>query len=142
MLQKRIDIGYIAIGTAIASVAMNKGTVVVIQYVGGVEKAIPCALSTTAGVKGFAFKTVRNDEGTYKDNDTIAIGERMTVCSLVRGNVWATTEFTGAFVAGDKLAIVDGKLVAVAAGVAMFEVVETEAAGRVYTDALLNVRVL
>lgn len=142
MLQKRIDHGYIPIGTAIASVDMKKGTVVVIQYVNGVETAIPCLLSTTVGVKGFAFLTVRDDEGTYKDNDTILAGARMVVCSLVRGNVWATTEFTGTLAIGDKLAVVDGKIVAVGAGEALFEAVETEAAGYVYTDALLNVRVL
>ena len=145
MLQKRINKNSIAYGQAIAGVDLTKGALVQLTFVAGVETAGLPASVAAGVVRGFAFNTVRDDEGTYKANDVIKAGSRMVVYTLAKDDVWATSEFTaGTIAVGDKVTFsTGGKIVGIAASEpALFVVTDIEAAGSAYEDALLNVRVL
>lgn len=146
MLQKRIDNGSIPYGTAIAGEAIVKGSLVKIVITDGVETAMLVDAAEEALAVGFAYKVVTSDLGTIKDNDTIALGERFVIYTLVKNNVWATTQFVAnaGLIAGASCSIAnDGKIkIYEATEVARFVVFQLQAAGEAYTDALLNVRVL
>lgn len=145
MLQKRIDENTIPYGSAIAGADLVKGTLVQITYVDGVETANKPASVAAGVVRGFAFLTIRDDEGTYKTNDTIKAGSRMVVQTLAKDDVWATTEFvpTSLTVGGKATYNTDGKICAIATSEpALFEVEEIETAANYYTDKLITVRVL
>lgn len=146
MLQKRIDNGSIPYGTAIAGEAIVKGSLVKITLVDGVETAWLADATEFADVLGFAYKVVTTDEGTIKSNDTIALGERLVVYTLVKNNVWATTQFVAdaGLVAGALATIADDGKIKIKAteDTARFVVFQLQAAGEAYNDAMLNVRVL
>lgn len=145
MLQKRINKGSIPYGGAVAGVDLVKGTLVQLTFVDGVETAAKPASVAAGVVDGFAFLTVRDDEGTYQTNDTIKTGTRMVVHTLAKGDEWATTEFvaTSLTVGGKATFNTDGKICAIATSEpALFEVLEIESAANYYADKLITVRVL
>lgn len=146
MLQKRIDNGSIAYGTAIAGENIVKGSLVRLVTVAGVEKAMLCTVLTQADAVGFAYTPVATDLGTIKDNDIIKIGKRLIIYTLNTGNVWATTQFTPdvGLIAGAFCSIADdGKIkLKIGAEISRFVVFQLQNAGEAYNDAMLNVRVL
>lgn len=146
MLQKRIDNGSIAYGTAIAGEDIVKGRLVKLVVADGVEKAMLVDEADEASAVGFAYTPVRTDLGTIKDNDTIKSGSRFVIYTLVANNVWATSEFIAdvGLVAGAECSIADDGKIQLKTGVEVsrFVVFQLQSAGEAYTDALLNVRVI
>lgn len=145
MLQKRINKNSIPYGLAVAGVELTKGALVELTYVAGVATAILPSSVAAGKVYGFAFNTVRDDEGTYKTKDKIPAGARLVIYSLEQHDEWATSEYVaGTIAVGDKVTFATtGKIVGIAASEpALFVVTDIEAAGSAYEDALLNVRVL
>ena len=121
MLQKRIDLGSIPFGLYKAKDDLVKGRLVKFNH----EKAEVEYATSDDDAVGFATLYIDTPEGATKDHDTIKKGARTVVYTLVKNNVWATTEVDGidTLKAGDKLkASADGKL---AKGEGKFVVVST-----------------
>jgi len=146
MLQKRIDNGSIPYGLAVAGEDIVKGSLVKLTVVGGVEKAVFADATDGANMFGFAYNTIKTDEGSIKTNDTIKTDERLVVYTLHAGNTWATTQYVddAGLVAGALATIADDGKIKIKGELdtAYFVVVEEQAAGVAYTDALLTVRIL
>lgn len=153
MLQKRRDLASIPDGLGVTATAMVKGTAVVRKIVNGViTYAKPSTLAEAQDIYGFI--TLRIDDNDHPDKfyDTIEAGKKATVYTWVKNNEWATTEFVGTLVAGDKCAIDfteanAGKVrkldtVTNPTEVALLEVVSVSPAKSGYIDSLLTVKVL
>lgn len=143
MLQKRIDIGSIPYGTAVAGEDITKGALVYLSVVDGVEVA-KLADTTNAPV-GFAYRTIRDEDNAQKAHDVIKSGERLVIYTLNKNNVWGTSVFT----ASDSLVKgayanpgAGGTIEYTASDNAMFEVFEVHPANTVWNDAMIDVRVL
>ena len=146
MLQKRIDTGSIPFGLAVAGEDIVKGSAVVVKNVEGVLTATyPTTADEAKAVKGFATLRIDTKEGADKDHDVIKKGQRLVIYTLVKDNMWATTQFTGVIAAGDGLAVGyetgdKGKLRKIKdLEVAQFEAYEKFEAGAGYTDEMLEV---
>ena len=141
MLQKRRDLGTMPDGLMKTSVELTKGMIVQRKLVDG-EYVI--ALPED-GKAVYGFVTLRDDEAVYKVShyDTIPVGVRAVVYTLVKDNEWATDQFTGDLKIGDKVkAGTDGKLVAASDTDALFEVIGVSKAMAGYEFPLVTVKVL
>lgn len=110
MLQKRIDLGSIPFGLYKTKDEMVKGRLVKFNQK---DELLEYA---TKDDEANAFVTLRietNAGGDIKDHDKIAKGVRAVAYTLVKDNVWSTTEVDGidALKVGDKLTCgAEGKL--------------------------------
>lgn len=154
MLQKRIDLGSQPYGLAIAGEDIVKGSAVFVKVVAGELKAFyPTTEAEANDVKGFATRRVETAFGSDKEHDVIKAGQRFTIQTLVKDNIWATSQFVGTpaketgLVVGFTDATDKGKLRARTAGEVTasrpvkFTVFELGTAGSGYTDALVEVNV-
>lgn len=150
MLHKRIDLGSIPWGLAIAGENIVKGSAVVIKLEDGEHKAyLPTTADEADAVKGFATFRIETVEGADKDHDVIKAGQRFTIYTLVKSNMWATSEFVGELVAGDELVVAHtgddkGKLRKVTSPAdddreTLFTVFDVAGAGEGYTDPMIEV---
>jgi hypothetical protein len=157
MLLRRIDDESTAFGLAIAGEDILKGSAVVTKVVAGVLTAfLPTTQAEADSVKGFATFRIDTPIGSDKEHEVIKSGTRLVIYTLVKMNMWGTTEFIGEPVAGDQLVVgftagTDaGKLRAITAGEvtasrkAQFEVYNTETGklgmlGWGYEDPIINV---
>lgn len=154
MLQKRIDTGSIPYGLAIAGEDMKKGSAVVTKIVSGVLKALrPTTEAEANAVKGFVTYRVEDVSGACTTHDTIKSGQRCVIYTLVKNNMWGTTEFAGTPAAGNELVVGydtedKGKLRAktteeiAASRASQFKVYAAQDAGAGYTEAMIDVEVL
>jgi len=157
MLQKRIDLGSQPYGLAIAGEDIVKGSAVIVKLDSGVWTAfLPTTQAEADAVKGFATYRMEDEFGADTAHDTILEGSRLVIYTLVKDNMWATTQFDGTLVAGDEL-VVDyssdhkgslRKLTTtattgeVATGRAVqFVVYSAQSAGAGYTSGMVNVTV-
>lgn len=151
MLQKRIDFTSIPYGFAIAGEDLTKGDAVIIKIEAGVEKAYrPTTQAEADAVLGFVTFRIEEQGKADKDFDVLKAGSRVVIYTLVKNNMWATTQFIGALVKGDQL-VVDftptdkGKLRKITAGEitatrkVQFELFDKQDAGSGYTDAMAEV---
>ncbi|MBU5669651.1 hypothetical protein KQI68_07330 [Peptoniphilus sp. MSJ-1] len=110
MLSKRIDLGSIPFGLYKTKDEMVKGRLVKFNQKDGLLEY------ATSDDEANAFVTLRietNAGGDIKDHDKIKKDTRAVAHTLVKDNVWATTEVEGidALKVGDKLTCgADGKL--------------------------------
>lgn len=110
MLQKRIDLGSIPFGLYKTKDEMVKGRLVKFNQK---DELLEYA---TKDDEANAFVTLRietNAGGDIADHDKIAKGVRAVAYTLVKDNIWSTTEVTGidALKVGDKLTCgAEGKL--------------------------------
>ncbi|WP_336786946.1 hypothetical protein [Paenibacillus sp. MMO-177] len=149
MLQKRIDLGSQPFGLAIAGEDIVKGSAVVVKTVGGVLKAfLPTTAAEADAVKGFATFRIEESGGADKDFDVIKKDKRLVIYTLVKDNMWGTTQFVGTPAADTDLVVGyeadKGKLRAHKATgedtrPALFSAYEVNAAGAGYTDAMIDV---
>lgn len=158
MLQKRIDKGSIPWGLAILGEDVVKGSAVCVKIDSGVLKAYyPATQAEADAVKGFATYRFEKSEGADKDYEIMKAGTRVVIYTLVKDNMWGTTQFSGTVAVGDELVVGyetndKGKLRRktttaqtgeVATGRAsQFTVFAKNDAGTVYTDAMIDVEVL
>lgn len=150
MLQKRIDLGSQPFGLAIAGEDIVKGSAVIVKTVNGeLHALLPKTEEEAKSVKGFATFRIETIEGGDKDHDVIKKGKRLVIYTLVKDNMWATTEFVGTVAQDQELTVgfsagVDaGKLRAITGSeVAQFRVYDTSNAGEGYTDAMVDVFVV
>ncbi|MGE6227625.1 hypothetical protein [Paenibacillus chitinolyticus] len=153
MLQKRIDLGSQPFGLAIAGEDIVKGSAVIVKNDKGVLKAFyPATASEADGVKGFATYRIETQEGSDKEHDLIKKGTRLVVYTLVKDNMWATTQFVGTpaqdaklvvgYEAADKGKLREKKATGEDARPALFTVYEVNSAGSGYTDSMIEVFVL
>lgn len=141
MLQKRRDLNSMPDGLMKASVELTKGMIVQRKLVDG-EYVI--ALPET-GAPVYGFVTLRDDEAVYKlsSYDKIEKGKRAVVYTLVKDNEWATDQFEGSLVIGDKVAAgTNGKLVKASGDEAIAEVIGVSKAMAGYEFPLVTVKVL
>lgn len=149
MLQKRIDTGSIPYGLATFQEDVVKGMAVCTKFVDGQEVAyLPSTQEEADAVCGFATYRIEFEDKSDVDYEVLKAGKKYTIYTLVKNNVWGTTEFVGDVKVGDKL-VVDyqdnkGKLVPVADSgrTPQFEVVRVQPAGTIFTKAMIDVRVL
>ena len=150
MLQKRIDLGSIPFGLAVAGEDIVKGSAVVVKVDNGVLKAFyPSTADEADSVKGLATFRIEAAEGADKDHDVIKAGKPVVIYTLVKDNMWATTQFVGTPAKGDELVVGfeaadKGKLrVKKATGEegrkSQFVVYEVAAAGAGYSDPMVEV---
>lgn len=149
MLQKRIDLGSQPFGLAVAGEDIVKGSAVVVKVVDGELKAFyPTSVDEADEVKGFATFRIESSEGADKDHDVIKKGQRFTIYTLVKDNMWATSQFIGTPAKGAELVVGYGeddkgklrvKSAEEADRNAQFTVYEVGTAGAGYTDALIDV---
>lgn len=110
MLQKRIDLGSIPFGLYKTKDEMVKGRLVKFNQK---DETLEYA---TSDVDANAFVTLRietNAGGDIADHDKIAKGKKAVAYTLVKDNIWGTTEVEGidTVKVGDKLTCgADGKL--------------------------------
>lgn len=110
MLQKRIDLGSIPFGLYKTKDEMVKGRLVKFNQKDGVLEY------ATSDAEANAFVTLRIETdagGDVKDHDKIAKDVRAVAYTLVKDNIWSTTEVDGidSLNIGDKLTCgADGKL--------------------------------
>lgn len=150
MLQKRRDLGSIPDGLCATAVEMTKGRAVIKKFnssTGVYELALPSTAEEAADIYGFVTLRIDEKEYTDKHHDVIPAGKKAVAYTLVANNEWATSEFVGELVIGDKLCVEysgadAGKLKKADADTALFEVVRTTPAMGGYEDALIDVRVL
>lgn len=154
MLQKRIDLGSQPFGLAIAGEDLVKGTAVVLKNEGGQMKAYaPATQGEADAVVGFVTFRIEEAGGADKDFDVIKAGKRLVVYTLVKNNMWGTTQFVdhenvkaGAGLVVDFSAENKGKLrlptpTTEDARPRLFEVYAKNVAGAGYTDAMVDVLV-
>ena len=106
MLQKRRDLASIPDGLGVTAAEITKGRAVVRKFVDGVYTyAVPASADEAADVYGFI--TLRIDDNMHADKhyDVIPAGKKAVVYTLVKNNEWATSEFVGSPVKGDKMAV-------------------------------------
>lgn len=154
MLQRRIDLGSIPYGLAVAGEDIVKGSAVVTKFDNGVLKAFyPTTQAEADAVKGFATYRIEDVIGNDKDYDVIKAGQRLVIYTLVKDNMWATTQFVAPVNQGDELVVGfdaddKGKLRTKTAGelsanrASQFKVYNVSNAGEGYTDAMIDVEVL
>jgi hypothetical protein len=157
MLQKRIDLGSQPFGLAIAGEDIVKGSAVVVKVVDGELKAfLPTTEAEANAVKGFATFRIEEEGKADKDFDVIKAGKRLVIYTLVKDNMWATTEFTGTLSADDNLVVGYDATTAKDAGilralseaevtakrVPQFKVFASNEAGNCYSEAMVEVFVL
>lgn len=150
MLQRRIDIASIPHGLAVLEEDVVKGMAVCTKFVDGREVAfLPTNEEEAGSVLGFATYRIEHQDKSDVDYDTLKAGKKCTIYTLVKNNVWGTTEFEGDLAVGDELVVsfdaeTKGKLVAVGASgrTPQFEVVRVQAAGTIFTSPMIDVRVL
>lgn len=110
MLQKRIDLGSIPFGLYKTKDEMVKGRLVKFNQK---DETLEYA---TSDADANAFVTLRietNAGGDIADHDKIAKGKKAVAYTLVKDNIWGTTEVDGiaTLAIGDKLTCgTDGKL--------------------------------
>lgn len=110
MLQKRIDLGSIPFGLYKTKDEMVKGRLVKFNHKDGLLEY------ATKDDEATAFVTLRietNAGGDIKDHDKIAKDKKAVAYTLVKDNIWSTTEVEGidTLQVGDKLTCgADGKL--------------------------------
>lgn len=110
MLQKRIDLGSIPFGLYKTKDEMVKGRLVKLNQK---DETLEYA---TSDADANAFVTLRietNAGGDITDHDKIAKGKKAVAYTLVKDNIWGTTEVEGidTVKVGDKLTCgADGKL--------------------------------
>lgn len=110
MLQKRIDLGSIPFGLYKTKDEMVKGRLVKFNQK---DETLEYA---TSDADANAFVTLRietNAGGDIADHDKIAKGKKAVAYTLVKDNIWGTTEVEGidTIKVGDKLTCgADGKL--------------------------------
>ena len=110
MLQKRIDLGSIPFGLYKTKDEMVKGRLVKFNHKDGLLEY------ATKDDEATAFVTLRidtRDGGDIADHDKIAKDKKAVAYTLVKDNIWSTTEVEGIDAAqvGDKLTCgADGKL--------------------------------
>lgn len=110
MLQKRIDLGSIPFGLYETKDEMVKGRLVKLNQK---DRLLEYA---TSDAEANAFITLRiedNTGGDIADHDKIKKGVKAVAYTLVKDNIWGTTEVEGidALKVGDKLTCgADGKL--------------------------------
>lgn len=110
MLQKRIDLGSIPFGLYKTKDEMVKGRLVKFNHKDGLLEY------ATKDDEATAFVTLRidtRDGGDIADHDKIAKDKKAVAYTLVKDNIWSTTEVEGidAVQVGDKLTCgADGKL--------------------------------
>lgn len=141
MLAKVRDLGSMPDGLMKASVELTRGMIVQRKLVDG---AYVIALPE-AGASVYGFVTLREDESIYARSyyDTIEVGKRAVVYTLVKDNEWATDQFTGTLNIGDKVeAGTDGKLVKATGDEAIAEVIGVAKAGAGYEKATVIVKIL
>lgn len=155
MLQKRIDLGSIPYGLAIAGEDLTKGDAVIVKVNSGVLKAYrPTTQAEADAVMGFVTFRIEEEGKADKDFETLKAGKRVVIYTLVKNNQWATTQFVGTPALGDNLVVgytaeTDaGKLRALTAGEVtaqrkpMFRTYARYTAGQGYTDPMVEVDVL
>lgn len=157
MLHKRIDNGSIPFGLAIAGEDLVKGSAVVVKRTGnganGLEAFYPTTQAEADSVKGFATFRIESIEGNDKDFDVIKKGSWVVIYTLVKDNMWGTTQFVSGVVAGDNVAVGfgdtdKGKIRKLTAGEvtasrkALAQVDYVYSAGEGYTDPMVDVTIL
>lgn len=154
MLQKRIDLGSQPFGLAIAGEDIVKGSAVVVKLTDGEWKAfLPTSEAEANSVKGFATFRIEENGKADTEFDIIKSGKRLVIYTLVKDNMWGTTEFTGTIADGTKLVVGYetgdfGMLRPLTAGEIsasrkpQFEVYAMTDAGEGYTEAMIDVTVL
>lgn len=133
MLLKRIDLGSIPVGFYKAGEDIVKGRAVVVRD----NEVYHCATADEAkNPLGFATLVIDTKEGgDIADHDVIKKGKPVVVYTIVKNNMWGTTEFVGDLKVGDKLAVDysegnEGKLIkATAEDTAIAEVFDFSKAG-------------
>lgn len=106
MLQKRVDLGSIPYGLAVAGEDLVKGSAVVVKVESGVLKAYcPTTQAEADSVKGFVTYRMEHEEGADKDYETLKAGSRVVIYTLVKNNMWGTTQFSGTLSVGDALVV-------------------------------------
>lgn len=132
MLVKRIDSGSIPVGLYEAGEDLVKGRAVVLK---NGKVFLPSSADDLKNLMGFVTLVI--DEaggGDIANHDTIKDGKKCVVYSLIKNNIWGTTEFSGTLKNGDMLTVDyttnKGKLVKVIGeGTALFQVFEMGVAG-------------
>ena len=132
MLVKRIDLGSIPMGLYDAGEELIKGRAVVLK-----EGKLfhPSTVKEANAVLGFCTHRIEvKSGGDIADHDTIPMGKKAVVYTLVKNNMWGTTEFVGSPEAGDELSVAfagtdKGKLVVGGTGAVKFDVFEVTFAG-------------
>ncbi len=152
MLQKRIDLGSIPYGLAIAGEDLVKGSAVVVKNVGGILKAFyPTTEAEAHAVRGFVTFRIEEVGKADKDFDTLKAGQRIVVYTLVNNNQWGTTQFSGTVAEHDELVVdfdtAKGTLRKKTAGEVtasrptQFYLYRLYSAGECYTDPMVDVDV-
>ncbi len=148
MLQKRRDLGSIPDGLGVLAEDTIKGTAVVRKIVNGiVTYAKPATEAEAKNIYGFV--TLRIDEKNHPDAnyDKMKAGKKAVAYTWVKNNEWATTEFTGDLVVGQKAGIGftgedKGKVIAATDANATLEVVNVTGAMNTYSAPLVTVKIL
>lgn len=103
MLVKRIDKGSIPVGLYEAGEDLVKGRAVVLK---NGKLYHPSTKSEAEAVMGFCTLRIESIEGgDIADHNVIKAGKKAVVYTLVKMNMWGTTEFVGTPVAGDNLSV-------------------------------------
>jgi len=110
MLQKRIDLGSIPFGLYKTKDEMVKGRLVKFNQK---DETLEYATSDTDANAFVTLRIETNAGGDIADHDKIAKGKKAVAYTLVKDNIWGTTEVEGidTVKVGDKLTCgADGKL--------------------------------
>lgn len=150
MLQKRRSTATIPDGLMATKTEMKKGRGV-IRKLNATTKQYEIALPSTADEAKdiYGFVTLRIDENVYKESyyDVIPAGTKAVVYTSVKNEEWATTEFVGPLVVGDKAVISftgadAGKLIKVTTEDPMYEIIAVSPAMGGYEEAMVTFKIL
>ena len=151
MLQKRRDIASLPDGLQAVATDIRKGRAV-IRKLNGTKGVFELALPGTAleAADCYGFVTLHIEDNLHSDSyfDTIKAGKKAVVYTFVKNEEWATTEFVGPLVLGDKCAIGygaedAGKVIkAVGEVVPVCEVVAVTPAMGGYEEAMITVKLV
>lgn len=103
MLNKRIDLGSIPLGLYEAGENLTRGEAVVRGEGGKIYR--PATVGEADAVLGFVDLVTDTPEGADVEHDAIPAGKKVIVRTLVKNNMWGTTEYAGTVAAGDGLVV-------------------------------------
>lgn len=98
MIIRRIGLGSLDLGLYEAGEDLVKGRVVCLK-----SGKIVYPTATTDVALGFVNGAIDTNEGSDLDYDVVKKGKKVTVQTLVKNNMFATTEYDGTLASGDEL---------------------------------------